>query len=608
MTKVVTAPQASRQAIVYEYGVRLDNECVDEAFEQIQQARRLYNRLVESIRTIVEDLRQFILERAGNQAQELDGKIASLGESFSEAKARNDEAMMRQIAQERRAAWGELTVLLKATRAQYKAEVQARYLGRIGRNAQCDTYRIRTLAVHEGLGWATANAVLDAALLAFKKSFARGKAPRFASAAERTQDSLTLQFTAAGGVSSEDLLAGRNAELSILPTQGCGRRSYGEFKFRLGAAERKAFATGTWQYHRPLPNGSRVALARLVRRRVGKDDKWVIQLVVKSDDPVHVERIERHPLVAVHFGWAADIEGRRIGAVADSADPGCARLLRLPPCVEEGLKRAASIQSSRDIARDEIVPRLKAIDPETLPPSCIEEFTALRRLPVPHIAVSRLHRFHRLLRESGVQFEWFDEWRKTDRLAWQASSHIARRARMARRDFYRKFAIDLARRYEAIAIEPLDLAEAATKIDEITGERTQLARKARSGRVVAALYELESALKWAACKTGSAVLEISGATVAVCAHCRERTVGLQDDHSMVECKQCGALTDRKLNGAAVAWQSTWPVRDELVLQYHSEVAEEAAIRLAKTAKQKAKMAAGRWSARTSSTGITEGSR
>jgi len=186
---------------------------------------------------------------------------------------------------------------------------------------------------------------------------ALGRAPRFAVGADKIQDTFYLQFTAAGGVGVDMLLAGRHGELSLLPSNGCGRRKYGALRFRLGAAKAETYAYDTWQYHRPLPEGASVSLARLVRRRIGKDYRYAVQLLVKREAPETLDVGERKPLVAVHFGWAADVEGRRVAGIAECADPGAAMLLRLPQSIEADLERAALIQGQRDAARDEVFQR-----------------------------------------------------------------------------------------------------------------------------------------------------------------------------------------------------------------------------------------------------------
>lgn len=606
----------SGDVLIYEFGVRLDKDCQQAAGDQIFKARRLYNALVASIRDTVTQMRAFVIDRAGPEAQRCQSEVDALNHAFDAARAVNNEEAMKRVAEARREKWRELATFVAAARKAHRAEIQTLFLSRIGKNEGCETYRLRSQAVAAGLGWATANAVLDAAIVAFKASFARGKAPRFASSEDKDQDTLTLQFTAAGGVSVGAILGGGHTELALLPTNGCGKRKYGEFRFRLGLAAAGNNATGTWQYHRPLPEDASIGLARLVRRRIGKDYKWAIQLQVKlKRPPAEVVSItDRKPLVAVHFGWSYDIEGRRVAGITDGPDPGEATVLKLPPEVEERLDRASKIQSERDSARDAIAPRLREIDvieidptsldglapdaPENLLAKAMDELKVIRRLPAQHVALRRLHRLCAMLRRAERLPEWLEAWRKDDRLRWQAHAHIARRARNQRKDFYRRIAIDLTRRYSTITIEPLDLAAAAQKVDENTGERTEFAKKARAGRVVAALYEFESAIRMAAAKTGTALLEISGETASCCATCGGAVLSDKESSQILHCSQCGADLDRKQNGAALAWQHVHEDIEGLVAQFWSEAIAARQASAQKQAEKKSKMADGRRNART----------
>lgn len=595
--------------------MRLDKDCIQAAGDQIIKSRRLYNDLVAAIRGIVTELTAFVLEKSGPDARRCQEEIDTLNAAFAAARAENNEDAMKHVAAARREKWRELAALVKEARTNHRSEIQSLYLSRIGKNSACDTYKIRSKAVADGLGWATANQVLDASLIAFKKSFARGNAPRFAVGEEKIQDALTLQFTMAGGLPVDAILAGKHGEVALLPTNGCGPRKYGEFRFRLGAAKSATDATGTWQYHRPLPEGAHVGLCRLVRRRVGKDYKWAIQLQVKRPTIEHEVLAGRKPLVAVHFGWAANDDGRVVADISDGADPGQAYALKLPLEIEQGLERANAIQSARDSTRDVIVPRLNEIalpevdieNIEKLSPDSLEarlakvaeELRAIRRLPVGHVAVRRLHRLCGMLRDVGCLPEWLEAWRKEDRLRWQSATHIARRARNRRKGFYRQTAIDLARQYSTIVLEPLDLAKAAVKIDETTGERTEFTKKARAGRVVAALYELESAIRWAAAKTGSAVLELTGETASRCSTCGGSVVSDETNSQLLHCVQCGADLDRKQNAAAMAWQMANDDLESLIETFWTETI--AARRAAEDgqAEKKSKMAEGRRQARIS---------
>lgn len=179
------------------------------------------------------------------------------------------------------------------------------------------------------------------------------------------------------------------------PPAAYGPRRYGSFAFRLGAARGETWATGTIQFHRPLPDHARVAAARLVRERVGNDFRYALQLTVTLGNAVTIAvPAERKPLVAVHLGWAADESGRRIAGVADCPDAGVVTVVQFPPNIEENLKRANEIQGVRDVARNQIVAAIKALDLDkfALPEAHMEEILAIRRLPLPYVSQQRLHR------------------------------------------------------------------------------------------------------------------------------------------------------------------------------------------------------------------------
>lgn len=603
--KITPADVPAGDSMIYEYVVRLDSESLSEVSRQISMARHLYNDIVAVIRGTVSELQSFVVEKSGQGAIDLQAEIDRITEAFDAARADDDEPSMSKIAADRREKWKALGAMLKDARKAHRAEIQARFLSRIGRNSTCATYIKRSEAVAAGLGWATANATLDAALQAFKKSFSLGKAPRFAKGDEIAQDCLTLQFTEAGGVPADMLLEGRHGSFSIVPSNGCGRRKYGEFKFRLGAAAADAWATGTWQYHRPIPDGANVALARLVRRRVGPHLKWAIQILVKPKEPIRISTGDRLPLASIHFGWASDIEGRRVAGIAYGADPEAAQVIALPPEIEAGLDRAAGIQGERDNARDAIAARIKAeIDlPDSAGEALREIAGKIRKTRAQDVSANRLHYLSRLLREEGRLPEWLEAWRHNDRLMWQDQTCIAKRARNTRKNFYRSLSLSLASRFEVLAIEPLDLSAAAVKVDGVTGEKNDLGKKARSGRVVAAIYELESALMWAASKAGTAMLELHGKTATTCSICGGGHLSADDaDIQTLHCADCGAVLDRKQNGAAIAWQVVNAQREDAVEDFWISHLKRIGEAQEKKAGKLSKMAGARRKARTGSDG------
>ena len=600
---------------VVEYGVRLDREALVAANDQIRRSRALYNEIVATMRAVFDEMNAWLFKHGGGRAIELDTQLRALTEDFDKARSGNDEDAMQAIAAQRRPRWNELAGLMAMIRKEHAAELRERFYSRVGVNSTCDTYRLRCDAVNSGLGWATANDVLDRALVAWRASMKQGEPPRFSRGDERMQDALTLQFTAAGGVDVERLKGSGHREFQMqLPEGGVGRRRYGTFRFRLGAAQAGVYATGTMHVHRDLPK-SAATHVRLVRRRMADKDKWAIQLVLKLSAPAKPAPAPRHPLVAVHFGWAADVDGRRVAGIADAADPGLARLIQLPTTIEDDLLRASQVQAVRDQARNDAVPSLKTLPiglqvsraPETVDPLRVE-LEALKRLPAEHIAAKRFYRVQAMARHADLRFDWLDAWVALDRKRWQEAVGVARRARNRRRQFYRELALDLARSYTAIVIEPLDLERAAAKIDQATGKRSDFTRKARSGRTVAALHQFESELRKAAVDHGRAFFELKGeTTVGRCVHCGAMHVRVSKlDGQQLTCDACGAVADRMRAGAATAWQVASEGIQERVVDFHQALRELSQHAAAEALARKRRMADGRAAvrARTSSDSAT----
>ena len=140
----------------------------------------------------------------------------------------------------------------------------------------------------------------------------------------------------------------------------------------------------------------------------------------------------------------------------------------------------------------------------------------------------------------------------------------------------------------------------AIKINEETGERTEFAKSARAGRVVAAIYEFKSALKNAAINQQTALFEISGRTVSTCTMCGGGTTASADDHQTLTCESCGAILDRKKNGAANAWAATSEGIEDRVREYWSETIAEAQRRDEAKQATLLRMQEGRRKARTAS--------
>ncbi len=555
--------------LVYEYGCRLDEASARHADEQIRQARDLYNAIIELMRRVHAEMSAWTLERAGARAHELDAAAQAATQAFNAACAAGDQASMGRIATERRALWRELAESLKATRKQYAAELRERFYRRIGKNSRCETYQLRCTAIERGLGWATANATLDSALQAWATSTTHGQPPRFMRREIDEQASLVrrLSVRGGGGLPVPRLFDGSWPEIWLHRPAEVGPRRYGEFRFRLGMVEADRHATGTWQYHRPLPDDAHATAVRLVRRRVADKLRWALQVVVKLKEPLRIPTAPAAPLAVLHFGWAPQ-DGRGTVAVADSADPAQVRSLRLPPDIEADLQRSTQWEGGRERSRAELVRRLAQLPLADCSHSATADIEALAPLAPRYVPVRRLRALQQLLAADGHCPEWLMDWLTEDRKMWQASVLLARRARHRRRDFYRRAALDLCRNYSALVISPMELKETAARIDARTGLRNPLGAEERSARLGAALYELEEAIRWACAKHGTALFE-RVAPVDCCVHCGAPVPESDTPGRPASCSHCGGLVDDLLVGAARTWQQAIDGLETRIVDFHA---------------------------------------
>ncbi|PWB44639.1 MAG: hypothetical protein C3F19_00810 [Rhodocyclales bacterium] len=542
------------ETLIYEYGCRLDAECLPDVSRQFDLAHRLYNDCVAAIRA-ARDEAEAVLRAAHPDYACACAHVDALDAEFKAAKADNDEEGMKRVRAMEREAWAACRPL----RAQAKREAGDKLrqvYGRIGKNSGQELHRLAEAAKCEGLYWNTADETLAAVLQAWDKVKGSGGQVQFRRRSERTQDHISVRFTAAGGVSAGDVLAGYHSLVSLgepgFRADRPDAKAYPGFRFSLG---NKLHARGWWQNHRSFPEGARVTTVRLVRKRIGPDVRWALQFQLAVEEE-HVPKIngipkKRAPLAALHFGWSMSDDGlRRIAATCDSGDAAAAQFIDLPYDIQEDFARAKAVQSRRDTLRDEFVNlALKGdnIAMQGWMEDCIERLHMLRRLPVQHIAPSRLCHLNGMLRDSGTPWADLDTYAREDRLLWQEQRHIERRTRNRRLYFYRHLALDLVRRYETLVVSMPNLAESAKRIKD-DGERNELGQMARTARSEAALYELKQALDWAAQRAGTAILWAKGFEhTKPCALCGAPVERVTD---LACCHACGASADNKANSAA----------------------------------------------------------
>lgn len=542
---------------MYEYGARLEPASEDLAARQIDLAQALRRTLVRCVQGIHAEMNAWVLEQAGPAAVRLQADLDLLNCQVGGAQSQSDNDALRDLVPRRNDTSSRLLAVLRPVRDAHRDTLRARFFARIGRHSASETYQLRCQAVAEGLGWATANQVLDGVLLAYQRSMATGRAPRVEDAGQRDQDCLHLQFTTKGGLPIEALTSGQSQEIHLEMPSTAGRRVYAAFRFRMGLARDGLDARGTWQVHRELPEGARVASARLVRRRVADRHRWCLQLVLNLDEPISRSHEEAGPVAAVHFGWMQGDEGRRVATVARGPEPRHVQLIELPASIDDDLKRSAEYQSQR--ARSKVEAMSGLLAPLTaiagLPTSLQSVLDELQRQAPERIPARRLYHLRGEIAAAGAHSPALDAWIAQDRRLWQAAVGLARRARGRRRDFYRVLALQLATQHRAIVVEPINLRAASPARNQATGEWNVFSRHARAGRLVAALHEFEQAIRWACARHRTPVFELNGPTASTCSACgtvAESAAGTSARR--FRCKSCSSELDRASNAALCAWR------------------------------------------------------
>ena len=102
MTEIKPSLLPQGNVLIFEYGARLDKDCIQAAGDQIIKSRRLYNDLVAAIRDIVTEPKAFVLEKSGPDARRCQEEIDTLNAAFAAARAENDEEAMKRVAAARR--------------------------------------------------------------------------------------------------------------------------------------------------------------------------------------------------------------------------------------------------------------------------------------------------------------------------------------------------------------------------------------------------------------------------------------------------------------------------------------------------------------------------
>jgi len=302
--------------------------------------------------------------------------------------------------------------------------------------------------------------------------------------------------------------------------------------------------------HRPLPLGAIVRRAAVSLRRRGPREEWSVELTIQVPSTIAPEERQGH--VAINVGWRSMNDAIRVASWVGS--DGQSGELQLSKQTIEGLRKPEELRSMRDknfnVARDALVLALAGLDvPEwyTLRAKALSQWRSPQRL-------AALATEWKTKRFAGDELAYpaLETWRYHDHhlWAWEASQSIG--SHRHRREVYRFFGAQLAKRYRTLVLADFDKRRVAVRpavgdADDKTQNET-----ARSNRQLAATSELEREVANAFTSRGGTVEYLSAVDIThTCADCGALSKFRADEMVHAACSSCGVVFDQDENAARV---------------------------------------------------------
>jgi hypothetical protein len=560
---------------IYSYGCLPPTAGAELLDEQLRLAHRYRNLLVEIERTRRERVQAALrlaveVDGPASQVEALVVELEALRRMLAPLRAHNGEPPEAEVPAARaRAVRGELRGARELLRAAKRRVLGDDRLRLELRAADDEAKRaVQEARAASGLYWGTYLQIEAAAM-----QFRRGRQPpRFVPYDGSGKVAVQLQH----GMPVAELFSGNDTRLRVQPLVADAfararhqRRLAGRTVVWIRAGSEGPRHLPRWielplLLHRPLPDDAVIKWAWIIRRVVAQRAEHQLQLVVESPSFVPPEAPVGRGRVAVDLGWRNKPDGRvRVAYWRD--DEGRSGELLVPARTQEGVKKPDELRAIRDQSLD----RAKAALREWLAsagdvPEWLREATralAHWRSPARLARLVQTWSERRLAGDEAI-VEQLVAWAKQERHLRFWEVHQRDRRLGHRREAYRRFAVELARRYATVLLPTIDLGALraiAPPEDARAAGRTQR-RTAR----LAAPGELRAALREAAGNAGVALVELEAADrTRICAGCG-RPAGWDARASLeVQCGQCGVRADQDENACLhllAAHAATTPAR------------------------------------------------
>jgi hypothetical protein len=335
-----------------------------------------------------------------------------------------------------------------------------------------------------------------------------------------------------------------------------------ELRIRIGTSEDGEPIVASWPMimHRPLPAGAIVKRVAASMRRVGPREEWSFDFTIDASACAKIEPTGVGT-VAVELGWLSVDGGLRAASTMDESGEMNANLMRVaanstadkvrlatmmnPPLVLNaehisGVRRAESLASTRKKNFNAALTGLIGWLREHGMPAWMRALTVKKgvKLPTQRQALAHLAKWESAGRLASLVLRWRSErhegdddgflgteyWRYHDYHLWAWESEQRKRMIRSRRDQYRVFAAQLAKKYARIVVSNANYKEIARKSKVRLGND-----RAASNRQIAAVGELRSIIKQACAKYGAEFVKVDAAGLSTtCPACGSQDAAQQN--------------------------------------------------------------------------------
>jgi hypothetical protein len=353
-----------------------------------------------------------------------------------------------------------------------------------------------------------------------------------------------------GGIAVDDVMCGRSRKLRIdaLPESTwatrAGRRGAKTFAHFRIQSERShpVWATFPFIMSRPLPSDGRITSAALIRRRFAR--RFIYELQVQIEAPSFERKLmsTAAPVAAINLGWRVQSSGIRVAMVVDEF--GNRQELCLANSLLKRLEHSSQIQSvrSRNLQAFKAELRQKLASVSSPPPLVATAMQTLHlwRGAEPFSQFVLLWNKETRNAEEEQVFRFAEEWRRRDLHLLQWLAHERRRAQNHRREIYRLFAAQLARKYSVLLLEDFDLRTVVPRPNvEDPGE----SQPQRRNRYRAAISTLRKELAY----YNRTELEPAFGDTQRCHVCGSNEPFDPAEQLEHRCRNCGAVWDQDVN-------------------------------------------------------------